>query len=325
MNKFLDIVTPYLKLLFRYRKLLLWNFIVSLAIIIPVVLLLPNYYKSSATFLPLNNFQMSQSIANLSNLAAMAGVSLNHDDLTRLFPDIINSDTILKQVIYTEYYSDKFKKSVNLVEYWDYQDEDSIKAFELALKKLRDELDITTDVKTGIVSVAIMMNEPALARDIVTNIINDLDMFLRTQHRSNATEQKEWIATRLIDVKNELELYEDSLRIFREKNQLITAPSLMLIQERLLRQIAISTSVYTELKKQYEIAQLEEVKNIPIVNVLDVPRIAGFKERPKRSIIVFLTVFLSIIIHYVYLVITNLYHEEVSKFTKFINKLFYEK
>jgi uncharacterized protein involved in exopolysaccharide biosynthesis len=42
--------------------------------------------------------------------------------------------------------------------------------------------------------------------------------------------------------------------------------------------------VFVELKKQYELAKLEEIKNITIVNVLDPGRVPVKKERPKRGL-----------------------------------------
>jgi uncharacterized protein involved in exopolysaccharide biosynthesis len=54
-------------------------------------------------------------------------------------------------------------------------------------------------------------------------------------------------------------------------------------QERLLRDVQVQSTVFVELKKQYELAKLEEIKNITIVNVLDPGRVPVKKERPKRG------------------------------------------
>jgi capsular polysaccharide biosynthesis protein len=37
------------------------------------------------------------------------------------------------------------------------------------------------------------------------------------------------------------------------------------------------------LKKQLELAKIEEIKNIPIINILDVARPPTHKSRPKRA------------------------------------------
>lgn len=55
-------------------------------------------------------------------------------------------------------------------------------------------------------------------------------------------------------------------------------------QERLSRDVQVNSAIFVELKKQYELAKLDEVKNITIVNILDPARAPVRKERPTRLI-----------------------------------------
>jgi len=77
----------------------------------------------------------------------------------------------------------------------------------------------------------------------------------------------------------------------------------LLEQERFIREVQINSTLYTELKRQYELAKIEEIKNIPIVNIMDSGRPAAKKEKPKRSIIVLTSFFLSLfgVMGFVYL------------------------
>ena len=47
------------------------------------------------------------------------------------------------------------------------------------------------------------------------------------------------------------------------------------------------------MKRQDQLAKIEEIKNIPIVNIMDAGRPAARKEKPKRSVIVFVSFFLA--------------------------------
>jgi hypothetical protein len=54
------------------------------------------------------------------------------------------------------------------------------------------------------------------------------------------------------------------------------SPQLMLEQERRIREGQMNTTLHTELKKQYKLAKIEEIRNIPIINVMDAVRpVAG--------------------------------------------------
>jgi len=73
------------------------------------------------------------------------------------------------------------------------------------------------------------------------------------------------------------------LKEFRERNRrIMDSPQLMLEQERLARDVQINSTVFIELKKQLEVAKIEEIKNIPIINVLDPARPPVRRSYPVR-------------------------------------------
>ena len=76
---------------------------------------------------------------------------------------------------------------------------------------------------------------------------------------------------------------ENKLKEFRERNRQVFCTQLLLEQERLLRDIAINGTLYGEMRKQYELAKIEEIKNIPVLNVMDRARPNAMKDKPKRS------------------------------------------
>jgi uncharacterized protein involved in exopolysaccharide biosynthesis len=60
----------------------------------------------------------------------------------------------------------------------------------------------------------------------------------------------------------------------------------------LYRQVAMQDTIYQTLTKQYELAKVQEAKEIPPIKVLDEPDVPERKSSPHRSVIViFVTVF----------------------------------
>lgn len=265
--------------------------IAVLSIIISLVL--PKSYKSTAILLPQTNQSMLSSLGGLSNLASLAGVSFGQTSMEQLFPDIISSEAVLKEVIFTKYSTYKFLQPVNLIEYWEIEGDSIAESYELALEKFRKELEVEYDRKTSIVSLTLVMREPQLTADVLNKILSVLDEYIRTKRITNATEQRQWIEQRLVQVQKDLAHAENNLKLFREKNRIVeTSPQLLLEQQRLLRDVEINAVIFTELKKQFELAKIEELKNIPIINILDPARSAGIKHRPRRAIIVIISTFL---------------------------------
>jgi uncharacterized protein involved in exopolysaccharide biosynthesis len=61
----------------------------------------------------------------------------------------------------------------------------------------------------------------------------------------------------------------------------------------LYRRVTMLDTVYATLSKQYELARVQEEKEIPAIRVLDYPDIAEKKSAPSRSIIVLASTLLS--------------------------------
>jgi len=312
-----------LSVLWNSKKLIAYvtGSVTVLAVI--VSLLLPEYYRSTATLLPETEKGKLSALGGISDLAALAGVSVGGEvSLAKLYPTIIKSEAVLQNVIFAQYQTRKFNKPVNLVEFWEIEGKTREQEYEAALKTLRDELEVSLDNKTNVVTISILTREPQLSADIVNNITKELDRFIRTKRTTNASEQRKWIEDRLVEVKADLEKSENRLKEFREKNRRVSdSPQLLLEQERLIREVTINSTIYTELKKQQEIVKIEEIKNIPIINVMDDGRAAARKEKPKRAVMVLTAFFLSVALGMLYVVVVNRYRESVEKVTQvFSNK-----
>lgn len=276
-----------------------------------VSLLLPKYYKSTATLLPETD---KSKLAGLAGIASLAGVNVGEMPLEDLYPTIIESEAVLKEVIYATYKTERFPNPVNLIQYWEIESGNSLQDYEAALRQLQGELDVSLDRQTKVVTLSLLTREPQLSADILNNVVAELDKFLRTKKTTNATEQRKWIEARLEEVKKDLERSENTLKEFREKNRrVIDSPQLLLEQERLIREVQINSTLYTELKKQYELIKIEEIKNIPLINVMDAARPAAKKDKPQRAVIVLVSIFLSALGSFVYVVAMNHYGEQVQQ------------
>lgn len=315
-NKTIDYL-EIVKVIFNNKKNIIKITALFTLITVGITLIMPSKFESKAIVLPEVNSGGMGAFGGLADIASVAGLSLGEQSWVDLYPNLLKSETILKSVIYAKYKSKEFKDSVNLIQYWDIDDESETKKFELALEKIRKELQVEADKKTKIVTIAIVVKEPQLAADIIFQTLGTVDEFIRTKRTSSASERRKWVEQRLQEVKSDLQRSENNLKEFRERNRRISdSPELLLQQERFLRDVAINSNIYTELKKQFEIARIEEINNIPIINILDYPRAAATKSFPKRSItviVVFLLVFISTCSYYI---IDFIYGNEIRPFLR---------
>ena len=304
-----------LRILWRSRKTIVMSTLAVIILSVGISLILPKSFKSTAVILPQNNQSMLGAFSGLSNLASLTGLSFGQSSMEQLFPDIVNSEALLKQVIYTRYKTEKFADSVNLIQYWEIEEDTETENFEEALEKFRKNIIVDYDKRTNIVSITYSIGEIQLVSDVLNKVIALLDEYIRKMKITSATEQRNWIEQRLVQVQNDLASSENALKDFREKNRIISnSPQLLLEQQRMIRDVEINTVIYTELKKQYELARIEELKNIPVVNILDSARPPAKKDKPKRAIIVLVSTMLGFLAACGYVYYRDVYRAGVASF-----------
>ena len=113
-------------------------------------------------------------------------------------------------------------------------------------------------------------------------------------------------------MKQDLTKSENALKEFREKNRQVLSPQLLLEQERFIRDVQINAAVYTELRKQFELVKIEEVKNIPVIIAMDPARAPATRDKPKRATIVLSVFFLSVLSIVGYLIVNHQYGHQAS-------------
>lgn len=309
-HSFQEVVTPVVQ---HWRRILMAALIAAV-VTLAVNFLLPVYYKSTATLLPETEKGKLSALEQFADVAQLAGVKMPGSEVSRLYPVIVSSETVLRSIIEKKYKTNRFADSVNLIQYFELDEDTPDENMYEALKKLEKLLSTSFESKTGIVEISVEMPEPQLAADVLNAVIGELDKFMRLKKVTSATEQRKWVEVRLKQVQEELRDAEEKLKNFREKNRrVMDSPELVLEQERLLRNVQIKSTVCIELTKQSELAKIEEVKNITVVNVLDPGRPPVKKERPKRVLNTVMVCLLVFFISSLFFIIRSLYGETIRK------------
>ena len=280
----------------RRKIILVLSFGASL-LTLGILFLSPNYYKATATLLPETERSKLSALSQFADVAQLAGVNIPGSEISRLYPSIVSSESVLRNVIERKYSTKRSPQPVTLIEYFEIDKGSQEENMFYAVKEFRSLMSTSYENKTGMVTISAEMKEPQLAADVVNAIVSELDSFMRLKKITSASEQVKWIDTRLNQVEVDLKKSEEALKSFREKNRrVIDSPQLLLEQARLEREVQMNSTIFVELKKQYELAKLDEIKNSTVVNILDRASTPIHKSRPNRAtnaVILFLLVLIS--------------------------------
>jgi uncharacterized protein involved in exopolysaccharide biosynthesis len=270
-----------------------------LAVVIAMVL--PKSYVTSTSILPDLDFISSfrGRLAGLSDLAGELGLSSGAGlSPSQLYPEILTSETVLRKVIDHRYVSVDSARPQTLLQFWEYDGEDPNLDFESCVRHLREDvISVSVDRRTTIITVTVEMPHPGMAAEVANQLAAELEMFQQRYRRSSANDQRRFLEQRLSEVSREMATAEDSLRGFKERNrQIAQSPLLTLELTRLERNVAINSAIFIELRKQYEMAKLDEVRNTQVVSVLDAARPPAKKDKPRRTMIVLVVFVLSFLL-----------------------------
>jgi uncharacterized protein involved in exopolysaccharide biosynthesis len=136
---------------------------------------------------------------------------------------------------------------------------------------------VNQDKKSDLINLSWEGEDPAFCALMLQRIIQELTFFLENEYVSDAKREREFIEGQLAKATEELEYWERQV------------PSEKLTLSKITREQLASQTVYTELRKQLELAKISEAKELESFEVLDKPFVPEKHFKPKKRLIVALT------------------------------------
>jgi uncharacterized protein involved in exopolysaccharide biosynthesis len=240
------------------------------------VALLTRTYTAEARFVP----QSSRGdMSRLAGLAAQIGVPLGMDasgESPDFYVDLVRSGEVLGPAMESEYH---FARSpgdadslhgtwLDLVGIEGETPEERARA---GIDVLRANVSASASVKSGIVTVRTEAPWAGLAESVNARVLELLAQFDRQRRQSGAQAERVFVEERYDGARNELESAESSLARFLDRNRRPESPRLVMEMERLQRAVGMRQQVYAALAQAYEQARIDEVRNTPVITVVDRP------------------------------------------------------
>lgn len=269
-----------LNVLLRHRWLVLGSALAALAASLAVTLMQPRTYKSTSAFMP----QSRQSANALPGFAAQLGVGLTVGDpmqSPQFYVELVQSREILAEVAETRYNltTDSGVVSGTLAELYDLSAPTTDQRQEQLLRRLDRQITASQTAATGIVRLSVTTEYRGLSPQIASRILELTNAFNLQTRQSQARAERHFIERRLDDVRSELRTSETRLQGFLQRNREFGASSVLNVErERLEREVSTQRALYTELAQNLERARMEEVRDTPLITVLERPHTPALPE-----------------------------------------------
>jgi uncharacterized protein involved in exopolysaccharide biosynthesis len=166
------------------------------------------------------------------------------------------------------------------------QDQDNVR------KTLSEQLSLDVNDKDGYITLSANFSDPLLAAQVAQKAQSMLQEYITKYKLEKAADQLRFIQARYEEKKAEFEEAQHQLALFRDRNKNVSSALALTEQEQLQSQYNLAYSVYSELAKQVETAQIQVKEDTPILTVIEPVRVPIEKSKPNRPLILLIWIFL---------------------------------
>lgn len=262
------------------RPLIVWGLFLAVVLVIGVMLI-PNRYTAEASVLPTsggsNDFGLLRQIAGMTGLGGGGSV----ESYLQLYPVIARSRWVAHEVFESTLGDRTVAARIGDVEN---EAEMSPREREKAFGEFRGRIEAESDLRVGYFRLGFTSTDPELAAFVTNSILHRMDVFFGDVVRGNARKRRLMLESRSEAVSDSLRSAEEALERFRSANQSVAdSPRLSMHEMRLLREVEVNSAIVIELRKQLEIATVDEESVAPLMNVLDRAQVPLVKSGPPRA------------------------------------------
>jgi uncharacterized protein involved in exopolysaccharide biosynthesis len=227
----------YLVLLVKWKRLFL--IVVPISIMLSYLIIyffVEEQFEATTVIFPAKESEITGLSSVLKNIKGLPlGLPSNINNELDRYSIILNSRTVLDQVI----------KKYDLVNIYNF-DKSQRDSHERTLKTLRNNIS-TKISEDQVFEITVTMKSPTLAADVTNYLVELLNNTIIELEIKKSKSNREFLEKRLLEIKNSLNVSEDSLKEYQEKSGLFDAKE----------QVKGIISTYSELEAQLISKQIE--------------------------------------------------------------------
>lgn len=294
----LDFMTPLVRR---------WKLLVALPLAAAVLagvglLLVPPVYTANTTLTSVTSPTggLSGTLASLAGLVGSLGLtaSPNAGPPPQFFAELLRSRELLQSTLKSRFNDPRDPGQHRLLlEIMGMKGRSYRERLGKGVRKLDGSVRAKADGSTGIVTLTVKAHDPQLAADIANRMTSILDSFNLGRQQSQSREQSRFTRERLAEAERELHQAERAqLRFLQANREYHSSPLLQFEASRLDRAVQLKQEVYVSLAKEYDEARIAEVRDTPIITIIDSAAVPDRRSSPRPLLIVVVAVIAGVVL-----------------------------
>lgn len=276
----------YLQLIVRRYRIIFLTGLGVAVIIFGLSYLIPSIYQASASLIPMGRADRLGTLGALGVELSDFGIGSASPELApAMYPLIAESRAVLEPILHTEFVGANSRTPVKFID-WTLPQGSGARRLERAVRQFRKSIEVGVDRRAGVITIAVKDRDPLIAASVANALADSLQAFVISSLASHAGQNRKFIEGRLSEIRSDLARAEEALRQFREQNLRIgNSPHLALEESRLVRAVREQEEIYLTVKREHELAKIEEHKTVPVLIALDRATPPTRKYWPRRSLL----------------------------------------
>ena len=258
---------PFILMLFRYRRLILM-FMLAGAVLAGVYTIFMYKKVYSA-----NSFILLRPPSKVINMDQDPIIG---DILKDTYKVVLRTNHLCEKVILSkyDYTTDGKKESINLLKYYD------TNSMKTVVKIIRDNLNLTLDKNSLLLTLSYIDKDPEMAAQIVNNIVREFDNYYNTLFFAVINRNLEFVTKGIENAKKELDEARSNLRTFVATNKQLkiganqkSKYSAWYSSQQTLQQLEekadAKTKTYNNMMINYEKLKFQVSENASTITILE--------------------------------------------------------
>lgn len=233
-------------------------------------------YSSSATFIPQGT---EPATSGLALAASQFGIRIPGSGNVwgpPMYVELLKSHAVLAPIVLdTLVVPEDGGRRVQLAELLEVHESTPALQEEYGVRAMHKIVSVGEIKPLNAVKFSVITKWPSVSFGVAQRLVEGINDFNLRTRKSQAMAERQFVELRAREAEDSLRAAENRLLGFLQRNRAIVAPELQFEHERLQRELTLRTQVYTSLLQSREEAKMREVRDTPVITLIEAPRLAA--------------------------------------------------
>ncbi len=245
----------------------------------------PALYVASASFIPAGTEQSRSALAGLAGQFGVALPTGNQSQSPDFYSSLLTSRELLSAIARDTFVvQERGGRRVAFLDLFKIDRNSAQGRVEEGVRQLRAIVKPSIVRTTGVVEVSVATEWRSVSLAIANALLTGVSEFNQRTRQGQAAEERKFVEGRLALAASDLRAAENRLEDFLMTNRQFTTPDLTFQRDRLQRDVALKQQVFTSLTQSYEEVRIREVRDTPVITVIETPSVPTVPEPRGRLV-----------------------------------------